>query len=289
MQSSNSSQSSACRLTTGKMEHAKSSSYSNAFDLLVSEMQADIDGCIRSLHLQSTPASDLNVAFSKLKIIEVCIHQLNTVVDSFKLKRDVLESILRNKLLRKGATKACPDTAVPFRRENTCRSAVDMGIANRKLVDTPRSPRVDVIEMSSLCDSNMPNIPLFFLKDSGEYAVKLFNRVIRGTMANVYVKQRHASSDSIGMPNYSWSHVTAKKTACDEPDSLTVRSAMYSHERGKMDLPNTRFISGLYDIDQMAGVNQHEVDLRCRQLMHDMLVLSYLLNTTHPTNPMRSV
>ncbi len=141
------------------------------------------------------------------------------------------------------------------------------------------------------------NSPIYFIKESNEYCIKINNKIIKGNIGNIYSKNEkntknikkcnklycnnifynkkecsfyHDKNDIRNFPNYSWKHI--KK---DKIGKIKLKKNSLQYE--KYDLENTRFLGSLDSLSEdLVFTNNKEKELRNKQLMHDLLIYQLL-------------
>jgi len=141
------------------------------------------------------------------------------------------------------------------------------------------------------------NSPIYYIKESQEYCIKINNKVIKGNIGNIYddtdkniknikkcnklycnkqfyqkkeCKFYHEHEEIRNFPNYSWKQMKKKKLGKVISNN---NNLIYK----KYDLENTRFIGSLDTLSEdIIFTNKYEKDLRNKQLMHDILLYQLL-------------
>lgn len=251
-----------------------------------------------------------------LSVVDSVISNLGELSARLKGQRDVASKLIRSRILQRTHLHASSpsDGLVDASQASDVKQTTAGPSTRWRMVNVPISPSVGwspimpVVSVPTTDIQSIPNLCLFNESGSSVFCLKINNHVIRGSLQDVYTPAsmratalassnninagasaidldfdvgRYCTVDAGGSgPNfvdYSWRHVNAGAMA---GDCLV--------KWGK-DLPNTRLISGRRDIGRLAHVNPYELDLRCRQLMHDLLIVAWLtssgeaqtMNTSH--------
>ncbi len=239
-----------------------------------------------------------------LSVVDNAISNLGEQMARLKGQRDVASKLIRSRILQRSELHDSltnpnnPNSGLSDASEITTGPPARWRMENVAISPSVGcSPSMPVVSIPATDILSIPNLCLFNESGSNVFCLKINNHVIRGSLQDVYTPasrratalvssnhgtvasasdlefdiSRYCTVDASGSdPNfvdYSWRHVNAGAVA---GDCLV--------KWGK-DLPNTRLISGRRDIGRLAHVNPYELDLRCRQLMHDLLIVAWLTST----------
>jgi hypothetical protein len=152
----------------------------------------------------------------------------------------------------------------------------------------------------TISNSQLPNIinsPIYYIKDTKEYCIKINNKLIKGNIGNIFddnnkesnkikkcnklycnntffnkkeCKFYHENQEIRNFPNYSWKHIQKNKLG-------KLSHINNNINYNKYDLENTRFIGSLDSLSEdLIFTNNYEKELRNKQLMHDILIYQLL-------------
>lgn len=170
-----------------------------------------------------------------------------------------------------------------------------INVTNNEKYKTKKYCKCPVIVISQDSISNIINTPIYLIKETNEYCIKINNKLFKGNIGNivnkknekkikkcnrVYCNQKyyskkdckfyHEGKDIRNFPNYSWSTIVKNKLGKSKKLNTSLVSASY-------DLENTRFLGSLDSlIEDLALTNEYEKKLRNKQLMHDLLLYQIL-------------
>lgn len=170
-----------------------------------------------------------------------------------------------------------------------------VNITNNEKYKTKKYCKCPVIIISQDSISNIINTPIYLIKETNEYCIKINNKLFKGNIGNIinkknekkikkcnriYCNQKyyskkdckfyHEGKDIRNFPNYSWSTIVKNKLGKSKKFNTTLVSTSY-------DLENTRFLGSLDSlIEDLAITNKYEKKLRNKQLMHDLLLYQIL-------------
>lgn len=154
-----------------------------------------------------------------------------------------------------------------------------------------------VITISQTQLSSIINSPIYFIKETNEYCIKINNKLIMGNISNIYSNNDnnkkkikkcnkiycnntfydkkecnyyHENIDKKNFPNYSWSHIQKNKLGKIKTKNNNINYNKYDYE-------NTRFLGSLDTLhEDLIFTNIYEKELRNKQLMHDLLLYQLL-------------
>ena len=141
------------------------------------------------------------------------------------------------------------------------------------------------------------NSPIYYIKETQEYCMKINNKLIRGNIGNIYNNPKKSKkirqctkiycnnthyqkkvcnfyhtdyNEQRNFSNYSWNHIKKNKLG-----KIKIQNNTINYE--KYDLENSRFIGSLDSLrEDLIFTNQFEKELRNKQLMHDILLYQIL-------------
>lgn len=145
--------------------------------------------------------------------------------------------------------------------------------------------------------SEIINSPIYYIKDTKEYCMKINNKIIRGNIGNIYNNPKESKkirqckkvccnnkfyqnkecnfyhkdyNEQRNFTNYSWNHITKNKLG-----KIKIKNKNINYEQ--YDLENSRFIGSLNSLQEdLIFTNGFEKELRNKQLMHDILLYQIL-------------
>ncbi len=163
---------------------------------------------------------------------------------------------------------------------------------NKKYYNTP------VIIISEKSINNIINTPIYLIKETNEFCIKINNKLIKGNIGNIVDKKNkkkikkcnrlycnntffnkieckyyHDNNKEIrNFPDYSWKPVLKNKLGKVKHKNKNVIIDKY-------DIENTRFIGSLDSLNyDLTLTSEYEKKLRNKQLMHDILLYQILDN-----------
>lgn len=167
-----------------------------------------------------------------------------------------------------------------------------INITNNDKFKNKKFCKCPVITISEDAISTMINSPIYLIKETNEYCIKINNKLIKGNIGNIlndkkikkcnrmYCNQKfyskkeckyyHEGKDVRNFPNYSWNTIIKNKIGKSRQHNNNLIPESY-------DLENTRFIGSLNTLlEDLALTNKYEKKLRNNQLMHDLLLYQIL-------------
>jgi hypothetical protein len=222
---------------------------------------------------------------NQLKNIYNMINSINNIKDHLKL-------LYSNKLtnIKNMSIKNTPKDNFKFDY------TIDLvNVTNNEKYKTKKYCKCPVISITEDAISNMINTPIYLIKETNEYCIKINNKVIKGNIGNIlndknqkkikkcnrlYCNQKyyskkeckfyHEGKDTRNFPNYSWAPVMKNKLGKSQFYNNNIISKSY-------DLENTRFLGSVDTLlEDLALTNNYEKKLRNNQLMHDLLLYQIL-------------
>lgn len=170
-------------------------------------------------------------------------------------------------------------------------------ITNLKEYDCKNYTKCPVINISEHNINLITNTPIYFIRETNEYCIKVNNKLIKGNIGNIIPEKTnkklnikikkckkincdkfyynkecnfHHKGEIRNFPNYSWKYNNKNKMGkiIKEKNNLINVSN---------DLENTRNIGSLDTlISDLQLTNKNEKKLRKKQLMHDILLYQIL-------------
>lgn len=170
-----------------------------------------------------------------------------------------------------------------------------VNITNNEKYKTKKYCKCPVIIISQDALSTIINTPIYLIKETNEYCIKINNKLIKGNIGNIINKKNekkikkcnrvycnkkyyskkeckfyHEGNDIRNFPNYSWSTISTNKLGKSKILNTNLIPTSY-------DLENTRFLGSLDTlIEDLSLTNIYEKKLRNKQLMHDLLLYQVL-------------
>lgn len=166
----------------------------------------------------------------------------------------------------------------------------DKKYKNKKYCNTP------AVIISKEQINDIINCPLYMIKETNEFCIKINNKLIRGNIGNVVNKNDkkikkcnrlycnntffnkkeckfyHENIDIRNFPTYSWKPILKNKLG-----GIKIKNKKI--EVNNYDLENTRFIGSLDSLNEDIVLSSYyEKKLRNKQLMHDLLLYQILDN-----------
>lgn len=171
-------------------------------------------------------------------------------------------------------------------------------ITNKEEYNTKTYMKCPVIMISENNLDLVVNTPIYYIKESKQYCIKINNKIIKGNIGNIIsdndinknkgikIKKckkincdnKHYNKECIfyhnkdirNFPNYSWKYINKNKLG-------TTKNINNSLQYKSYDLENSRFIGSLDTLlEDLQLSNKYEKKLRKNQLMHDILLYQIL-------------
>jgi hypothetical protein len=192
---------------------------------------------------------------------------------------------LKNKILKK----------IDNDKLNDCEYNIELtNITNCEKYKNKKYCKLPVIVISETHIESIVNSPIYLIKETNEYCIKINNKLIKGNIGNIVDKNSqkikkcnrlycdktyygkknckyyHIGKDVRNFPSYSWSSITKNKLG-------SVKIYNNNMMNNNYDLENTRFLGSLSTLNEdIVLSNKFEKELRNKQLMHDLLLYQIL-------------
>jgi len=168
-----------------------------------------------------------------------------------------------------------------------------VNITNNEKYKNKKYCKIPIITISEKCLDTINNTPIYLIKETNEYCLKINNKLIKGNIGNItnnnekirkcnrvhcnqkYFKKNnckfyHENNDIRNFPTYSWTYNITNKLGKIKCYNNSIHIHNY-------DLENTRFIGSLETLNEdLILTNISEKKLRNKQLMHDILLYQIL-------------
>ena len=170
-----------------------------------------------------------------------------------------------------------------------------VNITNNKKYKHKKYCKMPIIIVSEQCLDTIINTPIYLIKETNEYCIKINNKLIKGNIGNIVNQNKnekirkcnrvhcnqkffkktnckfyHENIDIRNFPTYSWQYNITNKLG-------KIKSKNNSINVNNYDLENTRFIGSLDSLNEdLILTNIYEKKLRNKQLMHDILLYQIL-------------
>lgn len=240
-----------------------------SIELILGELSARVSESFKSLdsYRPGMDTAPIESAHSQLVEIDSVISRLDSMVKKLIIDKDRYKSELRNAILSRNTIK--PSRNHDSNKRVSLRETV-------AICPSRDSPRV-TLPVSNIESTGITNVPIFWIPEKKTFAIRLFGEVIYGGMVQIFSKKdKHLRK--VKSCSRAWSH---DADACafvhaDEPRNVMDYSWQVKDSHTGDPL-NTRRIGGFSDIDSTYKLNEHEISLRKVQLMHDLMILSYMI------------
>lgn len=230
---------------------------------------------------------------NQIKNIYNMIESINSIKDHLKLLyTNKITHIKKNKDSNKDSNidknKGNDDNLYEYK--------IDLiNITNNEKYKTKKYCKCPVIIISEDSISNIINTPIYLIKETNEYCIKVNNKLLKGNIGNIsndkkqkkikkckriYCDKKyfskidckfyHQGKDIRNFPKYSWAPILKNKLGKNKILNKNIITENY-------DLENTRFIGSLDTlVEDLSLSNIYEKELRNSQLMHDLLLYQVL-------------
>lgn len=171
-------------------------------------------------------------------------------------------------------------------------------LTNKEDLNNKTYMKCPVITLSKNNLDLIMNTPIYYIKETKQYCIKINNKLIKGNIGNIisendinknngikYKKckkincdNKHYNKECIfyhnnevrNFPNYSWKYINKNKLG-------KVKNINNKIQYNSYDLENSRFIGSLDTlVTDLQLTNKYEKKLRNNQLMHDILLYQIL-------------
>lgn len=222
---------------------------------------------------------------NQLKNIYNMINSINNIKDHLKLLYSNKITNIKNMSIKK----------LPEDDSNYDYSIDLVNITNNDKYKTKKYCKCPVIIITEDAIPDIINTPIYLIKETNEYCIKINNKLIKGNIGNIvnnknqkkikkcnrmycnkkYYSQQeckfyHEGKDIRNFPSYSWTPILKNKLGKSQNYNNNLITKSY-------DLENTRFLGSLDSLlEDLALTNEYEKKLRNNQLMHDLLLYQIL-------------
>lgn len=226
--------------------------------------------------------NSLNKYDNQLKNIYNMINSINHIKDHLKI-------LYNNKIINLSSEQLSED------KTNYDHSIDLVNITNNDKYKTKKYCKCPVIIITEDAVPDIINTPIYLIKETNEYCIKINNKLIKGNIGNIannkknkkikkcnrmycnnkYYSQQeckfyHEGIDIRNFPSYSWTPILKNKLGKSQNYNNNLITKCY-------DLENTRFLGSLDTLlEDLALTNEYEKKLRNKQLMHDLLLYQIL-------------
>ncbi len=240
-----------------------------SIELILGELSTRVSESFKSVdsYRPGMDTASIEAAHGQLVEIDRVISRLDSMVKKLIIDKDRYRSELRNAIL--GRNTVSTSQIYDSSKRISLRETV-------AICPSRDSPRV-TLPVSSIESTGISNVPIFWIPEKKTFAIRLFGEVIYGGMVQIFSKKdkhpRKAKSCC-----RAWSHDanTCAFVHGDEPRNVMDYSWQVKDSHTGDPL-NTRRVRGFSDIDYTYKLNEHEISLRKVQLMHDLMILSYMI------------
>lgn len=218
-----------------------------------------------------------------LKIIDICENKYNLckVLNNNKMPYDLL--------INNNINTEIYNIKLESKTENKqiINNLPNLQIEEKNIMDIP------VIMVDN--ESQINNNPLYYIKSSKEFAIKINNNLIKGNVGNIYDKKEHNKINIMKCRTINCNKLNCKyyhdntNNNFDNNNSYIRNFMNYSWNYIKTDKlnqinyynnkKNNRMLGSRDNImNDLLYTNENEKDLRHSQLMHDILIYQILNN-----------
>ena len=236
-----------------------------------------------------TSFNEINIIFNKIKEYEEKLTHIKKLTETASNIHNNIKIIFTNTVLKRNkdinSNAMCPIENGHIKKKNK-EIILYKNISNIENNNNIEYFKTPVIAIAEKNIDSIVNTPIYFIKNTNEYALKINGNVIRGNIGNVYKhndtkKKIHKcrksncdqkffnrecnyfhKNDNRNYAYYSWNHINGNKM-----------------NSTKFDKENTRFLGSLDTLHtDLAYTDINEKELRNSQLMHDILIYNILNN-----------
>ena len=238
-----------------------------------------------------TSLENLENVISSLELYDDRLKSMLNMINSINNIKDHLKLLYSNKI-----TNIKQFTLQNINEIKDFNYSIEItNITNNEKYNNKKFCKCPVIIISQDAISNIINTPIYLIKETQEYCIKVNNKLIKGNIGNIvndkdqkkikkcnriycnnkfYKKKEckffHEGQDIRNFPSYSWKPIIKNKLGKINHINNSLINKNY-------DLENTRFLGSLDTIiEDLVFSNKYERDLRNYQLMHDLLLYQIL-------------
>lgn len=227
--------------------------------------------------------NEFNTIYKNIQNYEKKIVNMNNTIKKIMLVKDSLNVVLNNFLLKKNNKKN------NYKISNDDSNKIS--ISHKNITNIVKYNNIDFVKFPVISISHenidiIENTPLYYIKETKQYCIKINNNLIMGNIGNICFKKDNPerinkckydncnkqfyekkckyfhNNINRNFSNYSWNHINKNKSGKVNNNNID-----------KFDLDNSRFIGSLDTImEDLPFSSINEKDLRNNQLMHDILL-----------------
>jgi hypothetical protein len=232
--------------------------------------------------------------YKKIKNYEDNLKYLKNMIKSIESLIQNIKSIYNYKLLK-------IKTVLYEKQKESINEKYNIeykNITNNKEYENKSYMKCPIISISQNNLDLIINTPIYHIKETNEYCIKINNKIIKGNIGNIIseseinkkkgTKIKHCSKincdkvfynkeclfyhkgDIRNFPIYSWKYINKNKLG-----KIKVNNKKFKNDN--YDLENSRFIGSLNTLNiDLQFTTKKEKKLRKKQLMHDILLYQIL-------------
>lgn len=264
-----------------------------------------INKIYNDLVIKNNDINNDEVSISKLEEIFLSIEEYENKLNKIKNIINKIENLQSQfKLLYMNKIKMVKKNITEDINENINKNDLykieNVNLTNNIKYQNKKYYTSPVVIISENSINNIINTPIYMLKETNEYCIKINNKLIKGNIGNIVDKynqkkikkcnrlycnnkffnkkeckfyhENNISNEIRNFPEYSWKPILKNKHG----------SIKYKNNKidiNNYDIENTRFIGSLDTLNQdLALTSIYEKKLRNKQLMHDILLYQILDN-----------
>lgn len=256
--------------------------------------------------------NEFNNIYVKLKNYENNIKKINSTIKKISLIKDNLNVVINNYILKKVTKKNIYqfDSGTSYKGDDNKHKKLEnvnkhikndvkikyKNVTNDEKYNNYSFTKFAVIDISEKDLDLVENAPIYYINETQQYCIKINNNIIMGNIANIFNKNSNQDITKVtkckntncngifynklckfyhegenrNFTNYSWNHISKNKLG-----KCNLKNNILNFK--KYDLDNTRFIGSLDTlVEDLPFSSNSEKELRCGQLMHDILLYMIL-------------
>lgn len=237
--------------------------------------------------------------YKKIKKYEDSLKYIKKIINSIESLIQNIKSVYNYKLL-----KIKTNLYEKKKEYNNEKYNIEYkNITNIKEYDTKNYMKCPIISISNQNLDLIINTPIYHIKETDEYCIKINNKLIKGNIGNIISEQTinkkqstkikqcmkincdkvyynkeclfYHKGDIRNFPIYSWKYINKNKLGKINETNKNFKNDNY-------DLENSRFIGSLDTLNiDLQLTTKNEKKLRKKQLMHDILLYQILDQYLH--------
>ena len=251
-----------------------------ALELILDEILNDMND-INNFISNDCCLDKINKSYSKLKQYDTELKKINKTMNTIMAIQNNIKIIFKNNILKRSNRIKKNNNSS---NENISIDNVEQlkykNITNLDKHDNVDYFKIPVIEISNSNIDSMNNSPIYFIKETKQYAIKINNNIIKGNIGNIFsnkdkkTKVYKCSKESCKGKFYNKDCTYRHKGDIRNFTSYSWNTPSNSlKQTNKIDKYNTRFLGSLSTLsDDIYKTNKNEKKLRNKQLIHDMLL-----------------